>query len=184
MKKFLNNSLVAFLIAAVVIIGSTLISTKVRFGPICTSVNDGFSFGIGSESAIATELKNLCNASDKLMILADQNGLDYSEEIAGRVASMRMLLNEENKDLHSIYALYENILRDSFSLESSLARMSLSDADSESYTEAQHEAASAKASVDSSSYNEIVRRFQNRYRHFPTVQLADLAGISMPELFA
>ncbi len=186
MKKFLSNPVVAMLIAIVVVIASVLINTKVRFGPICENVSEIFDLGIGSEAAIASELKTLCNAAEKLTILARQNAVagDEADELEDCIEMMRLQLNSENRPMHALYSNYELMLRDCFALESALARLPLSEADAESLSTAQHEAAAAKAAIDESSYNDRVRSFQKRYNHFPTVQLAGLAGISMPELFA
>ena len=186
MKKFLSNPVVAMLIAVVVVIASVLINTKVRFGPICENVREGFDLGIGSEAAIASELKTLCNAAERLTILAGQNdtAADEAGELESCIEEMRLQLANEDRPLHALYTCYETILRDCFALESALARLPLSEADTESLSAAQHDAASAKAAIDDSSYNDSVYSFQKRYHHFPTVQLAGLAGVSMPELFA
>ena len=71
-----------------------------------------------------------------------------------------------------------------FSLEGTLARTALSEEDAGAFVSAQHTAAEAKAMIDNSSYNELVRIFLNRNRRFPTPQLASLSGVHMPELFA
>ena len=186
MKKLLSSPFVALLIAVIVVIASVLINTKVRFGPICEQVNAGFDFGVGNESAIASELKTLCNAAEKLTILARQNdvAVEDAEELESSVEELRLHLSSERRPLRTMYADYESILRGCFALESALGRLSLTETDAESLSAAQHDAAAAKAAIDESSYNDIVRSFQKRYKHFPTVQLAELTGIRMPELFA
>ena len=184
MKKFFANPTVALLLAVIVVIASTLINTNVKLGRISGEVRDGFTRGVGNESAISSELKSLCNAADKLMILAKQNDIADADELSGEIDSLRSLLGQPSAKPHSMYALYEEILRGCFGLESALGRMSLSESDAESLSAAQHEAAVAKAAIDGSSYNSTVADFQKRYQHFPTVQLAKLAGVELPEQFA
>ena len=184
MKKFFSSPTVALILAVIVVVGSTLLNTRVKLGRICDEVRDGFTRGVGDESAIASDLKNLCTAAEKLMILGEQYEVADADELEGDIASIRVLLGQETPRPHAVYSLYEELLRKCFALESSLGRMPLSESDTESLAAAQHEAAVAKASIDISSYNSAVSAFQKQHRHFPTVQLAALAGVELPELFA
>ncbi len=184
MKKLLSNPFVAILLAVVVVIASTLVNTRMRFGPICDSVRESFIVPEEDGSSVATELKTLCNAAERLSILAEQNETGIETDVNANIENIRSMLSYEDDDLHALYVLYEQLLRDCFSIESKLAKLTLNDAETEKLSAAQQEAADAKAAIDNSRYNENVRIFQKKYQRFPTTQLAALAGVTMPEQFA
>ena len=64
-----------------------------------------------------------------------------------------------------------------------LARTELSDEQADAIAAAQHDAAAAKARIDSSDFNSSARGFLKRYQKFPTPTLAGMVGLNMPCAF-
>ena len=184
MKKFLSNPAVAMVIAVIVVIGSILINTRVKLGSQCDVLNAYFYETGTEEVSVAGSLRSFCNAVEQILILGEKYDLNDLEETQLCVDNIRDALRSHSYDTGTIYKNYDQLLKNTFSIESSLARTSLSPEDKSSYDSAQHNAAEAKAAIDSSSYNDSARRFLKKNTRFPTPQLAAVTGVQMPELFA
>ena len=82
-----------------------------------------------------------------------------------------------------IHSLYQQLLSSTFALEAALARAELSEEQADAIAAAQHDAAAAKARIDSSDFNSSARGFLKRYQKFPTPTLAGMVGLNMPCAF-
>lgn len=183
MKKFLSRPEVALALTVIFVAASILLNTRFRFGPECEAVSEQF-YRSSSGSSIATELRNLCNASEKIVFLASSQGIENTGDAMEEIDEIRDFLRTGSNDFEEIFSSYESLLKETFELESVLSRMQISSTDGEELSAAQHAAAEAKKAIDNSEYNEVVRSFQRQYKHFPTTFLASLAGVRIPSFFA
>ena len=62
MKKLFESPAFALLLAVIVVIGSTLLNTRIKFGRKCDAMCDEFY----EQSDIAAELRNFCAAAEKV----------------------------------------------------------------------------------------------------------------------
>ena len=180
MKKFFSNPVVAMILAVVVVIGSVVVNTRVKLGRECEAVSGRF-YGA---SSIADDLLTLCGASEKLVLLGTRCGVTDAEDAMEPIGQIRELVRERSYEAGAIFEQYDQLLKDTFALESQLARMDLGAEDAEAYSGAQHSAAEAKAGIDGSAYNDSVRSFLKHNGSFPTPQIAAFSGVSLPEYFA
>ena len=180
MKKFFSKPAVALVLTLVLAVTSVLLNTRVHLGKKSDALCEEFY----REGSVSGQLAGLCTAAEQLVQLGTRYQLDDAEAASEKIAQIRDLTRLHSHHAGEIFAQYEGLLRDVFSLESALARIQLSEADAESFVTAQHQAAEIKAAIDSSSYNDLVQRFNKKNLHFPTPQLARLSGVSLPEYFA
>ena len=185
MKKFFSSPVVALILAFIAVIGSVIINTRVRLGKQCDALIDCFySQPYSNEVSIADSLQTLCNASEQIVLLGVKYEVEDAEDAVRFIDPIRDAIRVRSCHAEGIYRDYQQLLKATFSMESMLARMQLSDSDEESYANAQRSAASAKVGIDASTYNDNVRSFLKYNGRFPTPQIAALSGVSMPELFA
>ena len=130
MKKLFESPAFALLLAVIVVIGSTLLNTKIKFGRKCAALCGEF---YEQSDSVSAELRNFCSAAEKVALAA--------------------------------------------------ARTELSDEQADAIAAAQHDAAAAKARIDSSDFNSSARGFLKRYQKFPTPTLAGMVGLNMPCAF-
>lgn len=183
MKKFFSQPAVALFLAVIVVIASVLTNTRVKFGQRCDRISDQF-YSATSGTSIADSLRALCSASERLAMLGKANEVADADQTLNSVDTLRNLLHTGSYDADSIFSVYNQLLKETFSLESDLAKMTLSESDTETLKAAQHDAAEAKNAIDLSSYNDSVRSFLKEYSHFPTPQLASISGVEMPKFFS
>ena len=184
MRKFLSNPVVALILTVIVVIGSTIVNTRVRLGKQCELITEQFYSGHGSEIPVADSLRSLCNASEKILLLGMKYDVGDDGDTVKLIELIRDALAARTIHTASVYSDYQALLKSTFSLESDLARMQLSEADDTIYAEAQHAASDAKSQIDISTYNDAVRTFLKVNHRFPTPQIAKMSGVSLPETFA
>ena len=180
MKKIFSNSSFAIVLTLVLMISSVLLNTRVKLGKDCDELCERF-YG---DSMISASLGSLCDASEQLAVLGERYQIGEAEDAMETTRAIRDLLQKHSYDAEELYDHYADLLKTAFSLEGTLARTALSEEDAGAFVGAQHAAAEAKAVIDNSSYNDLVRIFLNRNHRFPTPQLASASGVQMPELFA
>ena len=185
MKKFFSNPTVAMVLAVLVVVTSVLINTKVKLGKQCDALSERF-YQVSSEEevSIADSLRALCNASEQLVLLGVKYEVSDTDTAVSTIDEIRNSLRQQSHRTGELFAQYDQLLKQTFSLESDLARITMSESDTDTCAAAQHAAAEAKAAIDRSSYNDAVWKFNRRYGRFPTPQLAKLSGVEMPALFA
>ncbi|MBO6017343.1 MAG: hypothetical protein J6P42_04830 [Oscillospiraceae bacterium] len=180
MKKLFESPVFALLLAVVVVIGSTLLNTRIKFGRKCSAICNEF---YEQSDSVSAELRNFCSAAEKVALTAQQAELPDANAALQDVDELRNLLYQQSSDLNSIHALYQQLLSSTFGLEAALSRMELSDTQAAALAAAQHDAAAAKAAIDDSDFNSSARSFLKRYQKFPTPTLAGMVGLNMPCAF-
>ena len=194
MKKILSSPVVALIITFVLVFASLALNTHIRLGGQCDEITAGLYAGKGGSPCIADGLRSLCTASEKMLTLAGQLGIDVDsldsdgeyadEDPADLINDIRNALRYEDGSARYLYYLYEALLSKDYAMETALARAALSEADAAAFLEAREEASQARAVVDNDSYNNTARAFLKKYDRFPTSQIASFSGVSMPKLFA
>ena len=194
MKKILNSPVVALVITFVLVFASLALNTRIRLGGQCDEITAGLYSGKGVSPCIADGLRSLCTASEKMLTLAGQLGIDVDsldsdgeyadEDPADLINDIRNALRYEDGSARYLYYLYEALLSKDYAMETALARASLSEADSAAFLDAKEEADQARAVIQNADYNNTVRAFLKKYDRFPTSQIASFSGVSMPKLFA
>lgn len=183
MKKLFESPAFALLLAVFVVIATPLLSTKFRFGRKCAAISDVFYTESGDAAPVAGELRNFCAAAERIAMTAKQNDVPDAEETLSNVDYLRNMLYLQSDNFSVMKSVYKDLLSSTFSLEAALAKMELSEAESETLASAQHDAAAAKAAIDASSFNSTVHSFLKRYQKFPTPTLAGMVGVNMPCAF-
>ena len=194
MKKILSSPVVALVITFVLVFASLALNTRIRLGGQCDEITAGLYAGEDGSPCIADGSRSLCTASEKMLTLAGQLGIDVDsldsdgeyadEDPADLLNDIRNALRYEDGSARYLYYLYEALLSKDYAMETALARAALSEADAAAFLEAREEASQARAVVDNDSYNNTVRAFLKKYDRFPTSQIASFSGVSMPKLFA
>ena len=87
-------------------------------------------------------------------------------------------------NMDDLFEEHDELRQETFRLESFLVRLTLDEADTETYASAQRAAADAKSAIDGSSYNSLADQVRHQCRRFPAIVLAPLSGVQVPELFA
>jgi len=183
MKKLLESPVFAVFLAAVVVIGTTLLSTKIGFGGKCDAMKETFYRQTDDALPVASGLRSFCDAAEKVALTAQENEVRGAEDVLSNIKYLKNMLYLESDNYTVMRSVYQDLLSDTFSLEAALARMELAEAETETLSSAQHGAAEAKAAVDASEFNSLARAFLKRYQKFPTEGLAALTGLSMPCAF-
>lgn len=177
---------VAILLALVIVVGSTLLSSGIKLKQACQTVTDGFYSGVtygGYEHpSIQSQLKNVSSAALGLATLA----ANYTGVDASAVKSARNDLDSslENGTPGEIYDRYTALLSGTAALTADLQAQPLSDRDASGVTQYESILTSASGVIDKSGYNDTVRGFlRDTYDAFPASFFAGLTGVSAPELF-
>ena len=175
----------ALFLCILVVAASTLINTRVKFGALVDDVIDSFYYGTVSDESIYDHLKTISTEAQKLVLLGKEYGIDRSvtEDVEDSVAWLQENVEYTRGYENLIYENYQDIQSSLLNLENALNHSSLSAEDTALLASCDLTIANAKAAIDASDYNSIVRSFLKAYNHFPTSNLAHAAGISMPKLF-
>ena len=194
MKRFLSNPAVALIITVVLVLISLVLNTRVRLGGQCDEITATLYSSEDGSPCIADGLNSLCSASEKMLTLSRQLGIDadeldddseYSdEEIENLIADTRASLRYGDGSARYLYYLYEALLSKTYAMESALGRSELSSSDTEKLLAAKEQAEQAQALITGTDYNDNVRAFLKKYDRFPTSAIASFSGVTMPKLFA
>ena len=183
--NFLKKPFVAVLLSALIICGSTLLSTDIKLGRECQNITDGFYEGVVYENyqhkSIASQIRNICGAADGMVTIANNYDIDTD---AVRAATDEMKNALTYGSVSYLHYLYEDLLQAVKPLEDQLSRAELSDRDAEGFAQYSSTISGAQSVIENSGYNESVRAFLRDEIHFPADFFAELAGVELPELFA
>ena len=177
MKFFKKRSVIVILCWALIIV-STLLNVRIRFGGKCREVTDQFY----SEAEIARQLEQICFDAMTLSSVAEEYGVDASA-LRTEADSMLNALGQSYGASY-VHRIYEDLYSELTAVEQKLLGVALSESHAASVSACLERIHSAQYSISSSGYNETVRSFRRRYDRFPTSILARLAGIKIPEVFA
>lgn len=185
--KFFKKRGAAIVIALCTVWASTLLSTDIQFGRKCSEITDGFYDGVYSNGythpSLASHLKNIAGYADGLATIAGNYDID-TEELLDLNDDLKLSLRYSRGDESYIYYCYDELMNEVRSVENSLDRTDLSDRDQSGFEQYMSSINGAVSSLEDTGYNETVSEFLRKYDNFPTEQLADMAGVEMPEYFA
>ena len=175
----------ALCLCILVVILSTLINVKVKFGSLVNDVIDIFYYGTEADAGIYQHLKTISSEAQKLILLGEEYNVD--EELINDVEDSVEWLQESIEYSRGyenyIYENYQEIQNSLLKLQTALKRASLTSDDIALLSDCNLTIDNEKAAIESSDYNTAVRSFLKKYNHFPTAQLSNAAGVSMPKLF-
>ena len=176
MKKFLSNRLVALLLSALIVVGSTLVSVHVKLGAQCDKITDGFYTGVKYDGyvhpSISAQLKDIIGYAEGLVTIA--NNYEVDAELSEKVL----------RDVDDLNLEYQGLSRNVSALADALGRQPLSDRDKSGLEQYASSISGAQGLIESAGYNDSVRTFAARKLRFPASVLGPLAGVHFPEYFA
>jgi hypothetical protein len=176
--KLFRNPVFATILTIVLVIGSTLLNTRVKFGKLCREASDDFF----ADQGIAEGLESICVDASAVASLAEEKGLDASS-LRGALERLR----EDLKDARPAAELHQDYMDLRSELSSINAKFmvnGLSEKDSQAVRHLLDSIDAANDKLPDAAYNASVQAFLEKYDRFPTRFLAKLAGVKMPEVFA
>lgn len=184
--KLFRKKIMAYLLSALIILLSTVVSVNIKLGKECSEVVDGFYKGVMLDGvrdvSIRSQLEVISEASESIAALAERNGLN-TEDFRSDIEYFKRLIVVMDEDISHIYYCYKGILDHVMNLGYALNELSLSSADEAGGVSSLQAILDAKDLIEASAYNESVRTYLNSLR-FPTEFLAELSGVELPEYFA
>ena len=184
--KFFKNPLVSIILSAALICASTLLSVNVKFGRECREITnlffDGMVFNGEQQDGIAKHLKDIYTSCDNINIVAEKYGV-INEDFIYRSEDLRLSLTYSEDDASYIYYCYDELLKELRYVTGELASKDLSIDDLGDLNEALFIIDEAKEQISQSGYNQAVRDFLRDIPEFPTEELAEAAGVNLPEYF-
>lgn len=183
--KFFKTPVVAVFLALIIILSSTVLSVNVKLNAKSRAITDGFYSGVRYEGythpSISTQLSNICGAADGLVTLANNYDIDTGSVT---LASRELKSALSNSSIPYLYSLYLDLMNEVNTLMDQLDRTDLTERDQSGLSEYGSTIIGAQSMIESSGYNESVRTFLREQLRFPADVMADLTGVSIPELFA
>ncbi len=170
--KFFKNRTVALILCVVIVLGSTLLNTRIKLGSRCRDLDEEFY----ATGGIAYLLETVHVEADTLAAQAEAKGIDASG-LRSASEDLQRVLSQRSLSAAQLYPYY-----DALRSEISTAASQLGDSGAAGETLARIE--SAQNAISASDYNAHVRRFCSRYDNFISKSLAALAGVDLPEEFA
>lgn len=177
--KFFKNPVVAFLLCLVIVLGSTLLNTHIKFGRLCQEVTDEF-YG---EDGIAAQLSSLRVDAVALAAVAKVNDVDASA-LENAATVLQGAMSQTHMGVSWVYLAYDKLRTELTLTEQNLLSKSLSDSDAQTVQTLLTRIHNEQEKISASDYNEQVRSFLRKYDRFPTHALARLAEVKLPEVFA
>ncbi len=179
MKKYLSKKPVALVLCLLIVLGSTLLNTRIRLGGACRELCNNF-YGPGS---MAYQLGEVCSEGDTMAALAEANGVDASS-LRRSVESLRGMLKQEEDNASHLYSGYRWLLDELSQARQQLFSASLNETDASQLRAAIDRLSSLQSAISSSDYNTQVRSFERSNSSLLTRFLARLAGVDLPVEFA
>lgn len=186
--KFLKNRLVAVLLVALMVVGSTCLSATVKLNKAADKVSDGFYNGVRAggylHPAIGEQLENLCGVVSGVTVVANKYGLDTASitdlrQELGRAVTLR------SRDYEKLYSYYSQLTVALDQLRELLMAADISQADAAVLTKYTDTAAALALTIRDAGYNESVSRFvQETMEGFPASLFVRLFALAGPAYFA
>ena len=184
--SFFKKPVVAVILAALIVICSTLLSVNLKLGDECRDIIDGFHDGVLVDGvlmpSIASQLRTIRGNADEIAYIAGTYGLD-TEELKWAADDLRYGLLYSEAEASYLYYCYEELLDELRNIEKQLGESAVSGQDKELLSGYFDGIESAQQLIESSGYNETVRQFNREQLRFPADILGELAGVDFPELF-
>lgn len=186
--KVLKQKKIAWLIAIILVISSTLLSCHIKLDKKCSQITDGFYSGVNYDGylhpSIFNQLKNISSYSLGIISIADNYGIDTANlnELRDHLESN---LSESKNNISDLYDNYTALMPVLNKVTEELNGKTLSERDRTGYSEYKTNIDGAVSTIDSAGYNESVTSFMsNEYRVFPVNILGKLSGVHTPKYFA
>ncbi len=177
--KLLKNPVLAFMLALLIVVSSTLVNVHVKYGRICRDVSETFY----AENGIADHLSSIRMDAAVLVSVAESNGIDAGDlgEAANNLQSM---LSRNTSSAGTLFRCYDQLCLELIGVEQKLLGLALNDTDAKTVSDCLARIQDAKNAIAASPYNNTVRAFLIKDARFPTHLLARLADVDIPEVFA
>lgn len=182
--KLLKKPLFAVLLSGVIVLGSTLLNTNVKFGKEVRAVENGFYDGVYydgyTHKSIYSQLDVFLGAAGGLASIAENVGLDASS-VSDACNTLRLVMKQG--DIDDMGDAYADLASETNFLLGKLTAAGLEGRYSDGVDAYGSTLNGAMSVIENSGYNESVRQFCLDNDHFPMDILAALAGVELPELF-
>ena len=181
--EILKKRWMAFIVAAVVITGSTVFSVHRTLGAEIQEVADNFYAGDygTSNRSISNQLGKRVDAANGLISVASAYS-ELSDEMQElREIRIALIGTSGIKEKHGL----NNEMQKAFdTLASGLEKLELTEREEDMLSEYGSTFKNAQAVIDSAEYNNLVREFERTTLNvFPTNFLKGIAFLDSPELF-
>ncbi len=183
MKKLFKKTWFALLLCVVGVVASTLLNTRVKFGPLCEQARAGLYETDANGVDLRFELSDYCSCLDTLIGLAASQGIDTAAATETSEA-LRQLLRNDGVEARELYNAYASVLAEEAALSGALSDYALGTHDSATLTRCLSSLETAKSAVGRFGYNADIDAFLSKYDRFPTNSLAAAVGLRYPERFA
>lgn len=185
MKVFAKR-IIVLLIAALIVLCSTLLSVNLSLSKQFDKVTDGFYNGAlhngNKEPSLHSQLLIVGKEASALAAVAERNGLNVSEFRDNADYFCRDVITMQD-DISYIYYCYQDLLDELMEVGQALTSLTLSANDEAAAVKSLQSIMDAQGLINASGYNESVRQYISSLP-FLTVFFADLAGVDLPEYFA
>jgi len=184
--KIFKTRLFAYLLAALIVIVSSLISVNIKLNKEFSDVSNDFYNGVLTDGkrdiSIHSQLILIGRAAEDIAAVAERNNIDVSQ-FKDDVDYFNYDILVMDGNISYIHYLYEDLLDDIMDVGYALTSVDLSTNDEQAAVSALEEIIKAKENIEISAYNERVRKYISSLP-FPMSALADITGAHLPEYFA
>lgn len=187
--SFFKRRFVALLLCVILVLSSTAISVKAKFQGRCDDVIDTFYIGVpvsGEEQRAPSIYDQLCELiyiAQSMCIIADNYSVN-SDDVRDYYDWLELALAHSEDDIGYIYSEYSGLWKALMAMEDALDHAPLSDRHLAGMADYSARLDEIDRYIANSGYNENVRLFYQRNDSFPTLQLAELCGVQMPDYFS
>ena len=185
--NLLKNPIIAVLLTILIVLSSTIISISIKLNNKCEAVIDDFYEGKLQHGIVYTSLyADICSMyelASEVSLVAENYGVNV-KELNASISELKEELGFKNDDISEIYADYTSMYSYLRAVEIELSGIGLSQRHMEYMTEISAQIAQLKSSIDSSSYNDVVRNFYKKFDRFPVNTFAAIFDVEYPEYFA
>ena len=162
--KILKHPVVEILLSALIIVGSSFLSARVKLNNEAQKVTNGFYNGIEFDgyrhNSIQSQLENICGAVSGLMTTAKNNKVDTSE-LAALNDELRSSIADPHSNIASMYSKYSALMSAFDSLVAKLETMPLNERDQKALETYCGTVKGANMVIKESGYNDSVRNYLN-----------------------
>ena len=185
--NLLKKPFFAFIISALFVISSTLLSVHIGMSAQRREITDGFVDGIQIDGeiqkGIAFYLNEINSQVENIADIANACGID-TYDLTSKSKDMQLGLTYSSESASYLFYCYEELKAELKLINKELSSQSLSSENVAQLQNCNWIIEEAELAISNSAYNETVRKFIKDKDDFPTNVLADLAGVYMPEYFA
>ena len=178
---------IAFLVAVLVVICSTTVTTSMKLNNKSEAITEGFYSGVKYQGvlnkSIYHALNELCDIATEVIVVADNYGIS-TKELRSTLDTLRQSISYRNSDIDNIYYCYANFYNSLRNVQIDLSNTGLSQRHIEYMTTATGQIILLKQDIEQSAYNESVAKFYKKFDRFPVNIFANLFEIEYPEYFA